>query len=98
MERNCAFREAMIGHQSLIRTDGSYGYPMQPTSTLPLCQQGHLPDLWLCGDVNAGMLLTPQRISNFVGYFFLLDACSKCRNMVFTNIGIWDIFQGATVK
>lgn len=43
--------------------------------------------------MSAGLLFPHQKIKNLVSYSFLSGVYLKCRNVIFTNIGILEIFK-----
>lgn len=60
---------------------------------------GDFPELWLHSEeVRVGVLFTPPTTKKHIGYSFLSAVCLKCRNGIFPNIGILEIFRGATCK
>lgn len=87
-----SFVRATIERQCFVGKEKFMAISLQPRLITPALAGG-FPDLW-----GAGVLFTLLKTENCISYSFLSATCLKYINVIFTNIGILEIFQGATFQ
>lgn len=85
------FIKVTIERQCFVGKEKFMAISLQPRLVIPA--SADFPDLW-----GAGVLLTLPKTDSRISYSFLSATCLKCLNVIFTNIGVLEIFQGATFK